>query len=119
MTTVRVTRIDPKVMLRFSLLLAGCLWLMVMVAAVLVWVVAAVTGTLSNFEDLLAELLAEGSFRLEPSKLLLGSAGLAIVLFGTSAVLSGVLSALFNLIAGRIGGLKLGVAEEIEEIDES
>lgn len=114
MTTVRVTRINPGVMLRFSLLLAGCLWLMVMVAAVLVWVVAAVTGTLSNFEDLLAELLAEGSFRLEPAKLLLGSAGLAIVLFATSAVLSGVFSVLFNLIAGRIGGLEFSLAEEID-----
>lgn len=115
MTTVRVTRINPGVMLRFSLLLAGCLWLMVMVAGVLVWVVAAITGTLSNFEDLLAELLAEGSFRLEPFKLLLGSAGLAIVLFGTAAVLSAVFSALFNLIAGRIGGLEFSVADEIDE----
>jgi len=112
MTTVRVTRIAPGVMLKFSLFLAGCLWLMVLVAGVLVWVVAGVTGTLSNFENLLAELLAEGSFHLEPVKLLLGAAGLAVVLFGTAAVLSGIFSGLFNLVAGRIGGLEFGVADD-------
>ena len=115
MTTVRVTRIAPGVMLKFSLILAGCLWLMVLVAGVLVWVVASITGTLSNFEDLLAELLAEGSFRLDPFKLLLGAAGLAVVLFGTAAVLSGIFSGLFNLVAGRIGGLEFGVADDNPE----
>lgn len=112
MTTVRVTRIDPRVMLRFSLLLAACLWLMMLVAGVLVWVVASVTGTLSSIEDLLAELLAEGSFRLEPLKLLLGASGLALALLGTAAVLSAIFSTLFNLVAGRIGGLRVDVADE-------
>ena len=115
MTTVRVTRIAPGVMLKFSLILAGCLWLMVLVAGVLVWGVAAVTGTLSNFEDFLAELLAEGSFRLEPVKLLLGAGGLAVALLGTAAVLSGIFSGLFNLVAGRIGGLEFNVADDVAE----
>ena len=115
MSTVRVTRIDPKVMLRFALLAAGCLWLMLLVAGALVWVIAAVTGTLRNFEDLLAELLAEGSFRLEPVKLLGGAAVSGVVLLATAAFLSAIFSSLFNLIASRIGGLEVTVAASVDD----
>lgn len=117
MSTVRVIRVDPKVMLRFALFAAGCLWLMMLVAGVIVWVVAAITGTLGNFEDLLAELLAEGSFRLEPVKLLGGAAALGFVLLATAAILSGIFSALFNLVAARIGGVVLTV-DTVEVLDE-
>jgi hypothetical protein len=110
MNRVRILRIDPKVMLRFSLLLALCLWLMLLVAVVALWIIAALTGTLHRVEDLVAQLLAESSFRFEPIKLLLGAAGLGVVLLITAAILSSLFSVLFNLVAGRIGGLEVGVA---------
>jgi len=111
MTRVRILRIDPKVMLRFSLLLALCLWSMLLVASVVLWVVAVLTGTLAKVEDLFAQLLAERSFEFEPIRLLLGAAATGVVLLVTAAILSAIFSTLFNLVAGRIGGLEVDVAE--------
>ena len=111
MSSVRVLRIDPRAMLRFSLLLAACLWLMVVVALVVLWLVASVTGTIHKVEDLIAQLLAESSFHLEPIRLLLGVAATGVVLLVTASILSVIFSALFNLVAGRVGGLEFDVAE--------
>jgi Transmembrane domain of unknown function (DUF3566) len=111
MTSVRILRIDPGVMLRFSLLGALCLWLMLLVAVVALWIAASVTGTLHRVEDLVAQLLAESSFRFEPIKMLLGAAATGMVLLVTAAILSSIFSVLFNLVAGRIGGLEVAIAE--------
>ncbi len=97
-------------MLRFSLVLALCLWLMVLVATVVIWLIAAVTGTLTRVEDLVAQLLAESSFHFEPIKLLVGAAATGVVLLLTAAILSAIFSVLFNLVAGRVGGLEVSVA---------
>lgn len=114
-TERRITHIDPWAMLRFSLIFALCLWLMLVIAGVFLWVVAAITGTLHNVEDFLAQLLAESSFSLDGVKILLGSAFAAIVLLGTAAVFSAITSVLFNLSAGLIGGLRVTVVEFEDE----
>jgi hypothetical protein len=84
---------------------------MLVVAGVLLWVVAALTGTLRRIEDFIGELLAERTFHLDPAKVLLGAAAVGVVLLLTSAILSAIMSALFNLAAGRVGGLDVTVAE--------
>jgi Transmembrane domain of unknown function (DUF3566) len=114
MTSVRILRISPTAMLRFSLVLALCLWLMLLVAAGVTWMVAAVTGTLTKVEDLVAQLLAESTFHFEPIKLLLGAAVTGVVLLITAAILSAMFSVLFNLVARWVGGLEVSIAESEE-----
>ena len=106
-----VTRLDPWSMLRVSLCFAFCLWLIIVVAGVLMWQGAAVTGSLGKVEDFLAQLLAESSFSIDGIKVLQGAAVAGLVLFIGGALFAVVTSVVFNLIAGVFGGLRFTVVE--------
>jgi hypothetical protein len=106
-----VTRVDPWSMLKVSLLFAFSAWLIVVVAGVLLWRVAVTTGTIGNFEDFLAEALAEDSFTIDGGGVFRGSLIVGLVLFVTGAAFAVVSSVLFNLIAGVVGGVRCTVVE--------
>ena len=106
-----VTRIDPWSMLRVSLSFALCLWLIIDVAAVLLWQGAVATGSLGKIENFLAQLLAESSFTIEGIKVFEGAAVAGIALFVAGALFAVITSVLFNLIAGVFGGLRFTVVE--------
>ena len=106
-----VTRIDPWSMLRVSLAFALCLWLIIVVAGVLLWQGAVVTGSIGKVEDFLAQLLAESSFSIDGLKVFTGAAVAGIVLFVAGALFAVITSVLFNLIAGVFGGLRFTVVE--------
>ena len=111
MARTRIIRIDTKSTLRFSIVLALCVWLMLLVAGVLLWLFASLTGTLSKIEDFIAQLLAESTFHLDAVKMLLGVGAVGVVLLLTAAIFAGIMSTLFNLISARVGGLAVTVAE--------
>lgn len=106
-----VTRIDPWSMLRVSLSFAFCLWLIIVVAGVLLWQGAVVTGSIGKVEDFLAQLLAESSFTIDGLKVFEGATVAGLVLFVGGALFAVVTSVLFNLIAGVLGGLRFTVVE--------
>ncbi|MEX1217782.1 MAG: DUF3566 domain-containing protein [Acidimicrobiales bacterium] len=106
-----VTRIDPWSMVRVSLSFALCLWLIIVVAAVILWQGAVVTGSIGRLEDFLAQLLAESSFTIDGIRVLQGSALAGFVLFVAAALFAIITSVLFNLIAGVFGGLQFTVVE--------
>lgn len=106
-----VTRVDARSMLKFSVFYAFSLWLILVIAGVLLWLVASVTGTTGKIEDFLAEILAERSFSINGVDLLLGSAVLGLTLLVAAAVFSAVTSMLFNVISGVTGGLRLTILE--------
>jgi hypothetical protein len=78
---------------------------------VLLWRVAVSTGTIGNFEDFLAEALAEDSFTIDGGGVFRGSLLLGLVLFAFGAAFAVVASVLFNLIAGLVGGVRFTVVE--------
>ena len=106
-----VTRIDPWSMLRVSLSFALCLWLIIVVAGVLLWQGAVVTGSIGKVEDFLAQLLAESSFTIDGLKVFEGAAVAGLVLFVGGALFAVITSVLFNLIASVFGGLRFTVVE--------
>lgn len=106
-----VTRIDPWSMLRVSLSFALCLWMVIVVAGVLLWQGAVVTGSLGKVEDFLAQLLAESTFTIDGVKVFQGAAVIGMVLFVAGALFAVITSVLFNLIAGVFGGLRFTVVE--------
>lgn len=106
-----VTRIDPWSMLRVSLSFALCLWLIIVVAGILLWQGAVVTGSIGKVEDFLAQLLAESSFSIDGLKVFQGAAVAGMVLFVAGALFAVITSVLFNLIAGVFGGLRFTVVE--------
>lgn len=106
-----VTRVDARSMLKFSLFFAFSLWLILVVAGVLLWIAASVTGTTGKIENFLAELLAERSFSINGVSLLFGAAVLGLTLLVVAAVFSAVTSTLFNVISGVTGGLRITILE--------
>lgn len=106
-----VTRLDPWSMLRVSLSFAFCLWMILVVAGVLLWQGAVVTGSIGKLEDFLAQLLAESSFTIDGIKVFEGAAVAGMVLFVAGALFAVITSVLFNLIASVFGGLRFTVVE--------
>lgn len=106
-----VTRIDPWAMLRVSLAFALCLWMIIVVAGVVMWQVAVVTGSIGKVEDFLAQLLAENSFTIDGLRVFEGAAVAGFALFVCGALFAVVTSVLYNLIASVFGGLRLTVVE--------
>ncbi len=106
-----ITRVDPWSMLKVSLLFALSMWLIVVVAGVLIWRVAVSTGTISNFENFLAQTLGEDTFTIDGSQIFQGSIVVGLVFFVTGAVFAVVTSVLFNLIAGLVGGVRFTMVE--------
>ncbi len=98
-------------MLKLSVLFALCVWLILVVAGVLLWRVAVSTGTIGNFENFLADNLAEDSFTIDGGQVFRGSVIIGLVLLVTGAVFAVVTSILFNLIAGLVGGLRFTMVE--------
>jgi hypothetical protein len=107
-----VRHVDPWSVLKLSLLLALCLWVVVMIAAVIVWSVANSTGALASFERFFNENLQLEDFTLTGDVLfrqfglvsLLGALGLAAATVVATLV--------FNLISDIIGGVWISVIEE-------
>ena len=59
-------------MLRVALVFSIALWLILVIAAVIIWQVARATGAIGNLESFLGELLADKSFQLDGAQLLRG-----------------------------------------------
>lgn len=106
-----VTRIDPWAMLRVALSFSLCVWLIVVVAGIVIWQAAVVTGSIGNIEDFLAQLLAESSFTIDGFRVLQGSVIAGFVIFVSGALFAAITTVLFNLIAQVFGGLRLTVVE--------
>jgi hypothetical protein len=107
-----VRHVDPWSILKLSLLLALCLWLMQMIAAVILWTVASNAGTISSIENFVNSSLSlqdwslDGEFIFRQFGLvsLLGCLGLAAAVVISTLV--------FNLISDIIGGVWISVIEE-------
>ena len=59
--------------MKVSAVLYLCLWLVITVAGVILWQVARVTGTLDNLQSFLATALADDSFTIDGSRVLLSA----------------------------------------------
>ncbi len=107
-----VSKVDSLSVLRFSLLLYLSFYLVVMVAALVLWAVASVLGVVGNIESFIKGLFALQSFHFSVTQVLRGSVlgGLVLVVLGTCVNV--VAAVLYNLIADVVGGVEISVLEE-------
>jgi len=106
-----IRRVQPWSVFRVALVFSIALWLIVVIAAVIIWQVARATGAIGHLESFLGELLADKSFKLDGDQLLraAGLSGLVLVVAGTGFAV--LLTLLFNVISELTGGLRLSVIE--------
>jgi hypothetical protein len=107
-------RIEPSTVLRFSLLFYLSLLVVFLVAGILLWLAASVTGVVDNVETFIKQLFALDSFHFVGFKLLFGTVlgGAVLTILGTG--LNVLMAVLFNLVADVVGGIEVTVLEEGE-----
>lgn len=107
-----VRHIDPWSMLKLAVLVALCMWLISMIAAVILWAVARSSGTVSSIESFVNSSLQLQDWKLD-GEFLFRQFGLISLLFHLGVAASIVVATLvFNLISDIIGGVWVSVIEE-------
>ena len=107
-----IRHVDPWSVLKLSLLLFVCIWLILMIAVVIVWTVARSSGTVEKIETFVNTNLGQSNWRLDGDFLFrqFGLVGLIITLALTAATT--MTAIVFNLISDIIGGVWVTVIEE-------
>lgn len=104
-------RVDPWTVFRVSLAFYAALFVMVLTAGILLWLIASATGTVDNVEKVVRELFAYKKFDFLGGVILRTAllGGTVLVLVGTGLNVLG--SVLYNLIADITGGVEITVAD--------
>jgi hypothetical protein len=105
-----IRRFDLWSVLRFSLIFYLCMFLILLVAGIVLWVVATITGVRGNIENFISDLIAS-KFHFLGLQLLRGAAigGLLLVIIGSG--INMVMAVLYNLISDVVGGIEISVLE--------
>jgi uncharacterized membrane protein len=96
---------------RASLLLYLALLIVFLVAGVMLWLIAGLTGTLDAVEEAIATTVAFDSFSFVGFQLFVGTAliGLIMSLVGTGV--NTLIAVLYNLISDVVGGIEISIEE--------
>lgn len=107
-----IRHVDPWSMLKLAVLVSLCMWLIVMIAALVLWTVARNAGTISNVESFVNSSLSLKDWRLD-GEFIFRQFGLITLLLALGFAAAVVVASLvFNLISDIIGGVWVSVIEE-------
>ncbi|HZN13650.1 MAG TPA: DUF3566 domain-containing protein [Acidimicrobiales bacterium] len=111
-----VSKVDSLSVLKFSVLLYLSFYLVIVVAAVVLWTLATVVGVVDNIERFIAGLFALESFRFDALAIFRGLTvgGLVVVMIGTGANV--LLAVLYNLISDVVGGVEVEIDDRKPEM---
>lgn len=106
-----LSRIDPWSVLKFSVLLYVCVYLIFMIAGVVLWTAGTITGLRDNVESFVGDLLSSPRFRFVGSQVLQASllGGAVMVVVGSG--LNVLMAVLYNLITDVVGGIGITLQE--------
>ena len=107
-----VRHVEPWSVLKVSLILYFCAWVVMLFVGVTLWNLAVNSGLVANIENFVVELFALESFKINADQIFRIAAvgGLVLVLAGSGLTVLGAV--LFNLISDVTGGVRLTVIEE-------
>ncbi|MCH7788377.1 MAG: DUF3566 domain-containing protein [Acidobacteria bacterium] len=104
--------VEPWSVLKMSLILYFCMWIIIVVAGAALWSLAVNSGTIDNFESFLSDVLALETFEFDGGDIFeaasIGGLILVIALTGFNVLVA----VLFNLISDLTGGVRVTVVEE-------
>ena len=107
-----VRHIEAWSVLKVSLILYFCAWVVMLFVGVTLWNLAVSSGLVADVENFVLELFALESFKINADQIFRIAAvgGLVLVLAGSA--LTVLAAVLFNLISDVTGGVRLTVVEE-------
>jgi hypothetical protein len=107
-----VRHVEPWSVLKMSLILYFCMWVIIVVAGVALWSLAVNSGTIDNFESFLSEVLALESFEFDGGDIFEAAAIGGLILVIALTGFNVLIAVLFNLISDLTGGVRITVVEE-------
>jgi hypothetical protein len=98
--------------LKVSVLFYACVFAVLLVAGIVLWIVASAAGVVGNVETFIGDLFALDEFHFETFQILRAAfvGGAVLVLLGTA--LNVLAATLFNLIADLVGGVEITVVDD-------
>jgi hypothetical protein len=106
-----VRRVDAWSVLKLSLVFYSCLFLVVIVAGIGLWVIAAALGVIGNVEQFFGELLGSKDFHFLGLRILQAAALGGLVLVAIASGLTTLAAVFYNLITELVGGVDVTLGE--------
>ena len=105
-------RFDLASVVRFSFVFYLTVLAVSLLAGIVLWALASVAGLIGSLERFIKSLFGFTSFHFQATRILLGALliGAVMTLLGTLCNLVG--AAVYNAIAGMVGGVRVTLAEE-------
>ena len=107
-----VRHVEPWSVLKVSLILYFCAWVIMLFIGVTLWNLAVSSGRVADVENFVVELFALESFRINADQIFRIAAVGGLVLVLASSGLTVLGAVLFNLISDVTGGVRFTVVEE-------
>jgi hypothetical protein len=108
-------RIDTWTVLKLSFLFYLCILLVVLIAGVVLWNIAAAVGAITSIEKFIKSLFDLNTFTFHPGVILEASAAGGIILVVLATGINVLAVVIYNLISDVVGGVQVIVLEEQEE----
>ncbi len=107
-----VRHFDPWSVLKVSLVFYFCFFVVLMVAGVVLWNLAAAAGTISDIEGFFKDAGAFQTFSFDGYVIFRATFLIGLILVIAATALTVLLAVLFNLISDLVGGVRITVIEE-------
>lgn len=107
-----VRRIDIWSVVRITLLFNVALLVILVIAGVVIWLVAAALGAISGLEEFLGSLLSAKNFRFASVQILEGFVLVGLVMVAITTIMSTVAALIYNVFAEWTGGIEVVLVEE-------
>lgn len=109
---VVLRRVEPRSVLKLSLVFYLCVFAVLLVAATLLWIGASLTGIVGNVESFFRDAGFDG-FRFSPWQLLRAVVLIGLILVVTGTLANLLLAKLFNVLSDAVGGIGVTLAEDV------
>ena len=112
-----VRRVSPRAVARVVAIYALCLWVVVVLASIVLWQVASVTGLLDNVESFWAQATGQTAVEFSGVSLLVALVAGGLVLVGVATLFWALSAMLLNAIWDLTGGVPVdGVGDASSEV---
>lgn len=107
-----VRKVDVWSVLKFSLLFYVCVFAVLIVAGIVLFIIASATGIRNDIEESIGSYLASTDFSILGGEMLRAAVlgGFVLIISGTGA--NALLALFYNLISDVVGGIEITVLEE-------
>jgi hypothetical protein len=115
---LRLRRIDPWSVLKFTMVLGFALWVVGVVAATVLYLLLAAAGVWGKINDMVTQFTGQNSFKITASNMIGGVTVIGLINVVLFTALATVAAFIYNLCADLVGGIDLTLTESDDPSDQ-